>query len=100
VADVDIEARLIALAKEMKKLIAENFLNAPVDAVHERLDEIRIEIYRHGWNVTWNMSIDPAHPDRLDVQVDLWKPKPDMTPEEREIYDEWFRDVNDIQEGE
>lgn len=99
-SDLDIEARLCALAEEMEKLIAENFAKPPDEQVHKRLNEIRDEIQRHGWAVTWSAGINPENPTELTARVQLWKPKTGLSPEDQQIYDNWFKRMNNIKEGE
>ncbi len=95
----EIEAYLCKLADEMHHLIKYNFAQEPNDAVHQRLQEIKDEIHRHGWEIEWSANLNPENPDVLDVEVRLLKPKSDMDPEARKEYDKWFRDQNNINEA-
>lgn len=92
--DKKIEAKLIALADELKHLIADNFLLPPKDSVHKRKDEIMAEVHQYGWEITWIIGLNLANLAKLEVEVLLLKPKDNMTPEEQKIYDEWFNRVN------
>jgi isochorismate hydrolase len=98
-SDLDLEAHLVALADEMRKLIAENFAKPPNEKVHKRLREIREEIHRHGWAVIWSAGINPETL-ALTAEVQLWKPKKDLSPEDQKIYDEWFSRMNNIKKSE
>ncbi len=99
-SDLNIEAHLTALADEMQKLIAEHFAKPPNEEVHKRLREIEDEIHRHGWDVKWTAGINLQNPDVLDAKVELFRPRKNLSPEDQKLYDEWFRRVNKIKEGE
>lgn len=85
------------LADEMRELIAKWFKESGPDAdkAIARVIEIRKEINSYGFLIDWTSSMnleDPAAP--LDVEVTLYKPKPNMSPELQALYDAWFKKVN------
>ena len=94
--DINIEARITELAEEAKKLISENFAKPPNEAVQKRFREIKEEIHRYGFALTWDAKLNSNNPTALDAEVQLWKPKKNLTPEEQTLYDNWFKSVNEI----
>lgn len=96
--DNEIELRVIALAEEMKKLMEENFLKPSKenDLVHIRLKELADEIVSYGFYFEREMSIDVLNPEKLVVEIVLYKPKKNMSPEDKKRYDDWFRKMNGL----
>ncbi len=97
----EIELHIITLAEEMKRLMEENFLKPREqnDGIHVRLREIADEIVSYGFYFERKMTFDALHPGKLVVEIELYKPKKDMPPEDKRRYDDWFRKMNGLKEG-
>ena len=97
--DLDIEAHLIALADEMKKIREDGLNGRGTDVGVVRFHEIVKEIYRYGWDYKVISSATTGDSVEYAVDVILYRPRADMDTETRKIYDEWFKKMNDIKEG-
>lgn len=98
-AERDGKARAQTLANEMQRLLEENLARDPsteTSAAMARVREIRTELMRMGFLVTWTCNCDLRYFQTPSVEVTLWEPKPDLSPEDQKIYDEWFRKMNGI----
>ncbi len=94
--DLDTEARIIELAYEIEKLISENFAKERNETVQRRVKEIKEEIRSYGFEITWEATLNSKDLSKLDVNVQIWKPKKNLSPEDQKIYDDWFKNVNKI----
>lgn len=94
----EIKKRMRRLAVELKNLLEENLPKDPnlTDEATARARQIREEIQSMGLLATWKANLDPENPEKVKVDVTLWMPKENMTPEDQKIYDEWFARVNKI----
>lgn len=94
----EVKERMRRLAVELQKLLEENLPKDPslTGEAMARVREIREEIQSMGLLATWKASLDPENPERVKVDVTLWTPKENMSPEDQKIYDEWFTRVNKI----
>lgn len=97
--DAESGARTQALVNEMQRLLEQNLTRDPspeTSAAMARVREIRTELLRMGFLVTWTCNCDIRYFQTPSVEVTLWKPKPDLSPEDQKIYDEWFARMNGI----
>ncbi|OGY63752.1 MAG: hypothetical protein A3I24_02255 [Candidatus Harrisonbacteria bacterium RIFCSPLOWO2_02_FULL_41_13b] len=97
-ADQSQEEIVTKLAEELKQLLQENLLKDPKIAGPgiERARELRDTIQSFGFLVTTEYILNPEKLETLRVNVTLWKPNENMTPEEQKMYDKWFTEVNGI----
>ncbi len=102
VANTDSEEKAVRLADEMKELL-EKWLGKEgpeCDAAMQRVGAIKKEINAFGFWVDWaaSMKLQPnPYDNKFEVEVKVSKPRPDLTPEEKEIYDIWFKQVNGLE---
>ena len=94
-SDEELNAYIIALAWEIKKLLEEHALKPPelVMKEMERVLEIREEIESYGILVNIASRMSPSKPNKLEVEVTLLEPKLNLPPEEQKIYDDWFMEA-------
>ncbi len=64
----------------------------------KRAAEIKREIERAGFPVTWTIVVNPENPSKPEVKLGIVLPKKNMTPKERMTYDKWFATVNNLPE--
>lgn len=85
------------LAAELKEILEESLIKDPdlTDIPMARARAIREEIQQMGFVVSWEANLN-TETLSLAVEITLWEPKKDMSPEEQKIYDEWFAKVNRI----
>ncbi len=88
-----LEASMVEWANELKQLLQENVLKDPDDIPDEvaaRILEIQRNIVRAGWAVEkeYGVTIVNGEPV-LEVTITLLKPKANMSPEARAIYNQW-----------
>lgn len=88
----EIELHLVSLAHELKDILEQNLPRDPAttDAAMACARAIRDEIKSYGYLVTWQVALDPNNLREIKVEVMLWKPKPDLSPEDQKIYDAWL----------
>lgn len=86
------------LAKELKKLLQENLLKNPVvtGPAMKQARKLRSTIQSFGFLVTTEYILDPDDLTTLEVNITLWKPKENMSPEEQKTYDVWFAKMNGL----
>lgn len=79
------------LARELQKLLEENLPKDPglTNEAMARARAIREEIQQMGIRVTWEAVVNP---ETLAIKVDvtLWQPRKNLSPEEQKAYDAWF----------
>ncbi|OGY62323.1 MAG: hypothetical protein A2745_03330 [Candidatus Harrisonbacteria bacterium RIFCSPHIGHO2_01_FULL_44_13] len=92
----EIELHLVSLAEELQKILRENLIRDPsqTDAAMARARAIREEIESYGWTISWDVKIDLQNPEDIKVRIVLWKPKPNLSPEDQKLYDDWFTGRN------
>ena len=92
----EIELHLVSLAEELQKILRENLIRDPsqTDAAMARPRAIREEIESYGWTISWDVKIDLQNPEDIKVRIVLWKPKPNLSPEDQKLYDDWFTGRN------
>ena len=95
------EKKAMELADEMHGLL-EKWLGKSgpeCDTAMDRVDKIKKEIHAFGFYVNWiaGMKLHPNPADnKFDVEVQISRPKPDMSPENQARYDAWFKKVNGL----
>ncbi|MEK9186035.1 MAG: hypothetical protein AAB885_00425 [Patescibacteria group bacterium] len=93
--DAAIRKEIINKANLLGKLLEENLAKDPVVAKEamEKANNLRNEIETLGFRVTWGITINSKNPSKIDVEVTIWEPRKNMTPEEQKTYDEWYEEV-------
>jgi len=89
------EEEIKELAVELQGLLENHLLEDPASA-HPyivRALEIKKIITQYGYLVTWQASLNPETFE-LDVTVNVYKPKADMSAENQALYDKWFLEAN------
>jgi len=91
----DKEGEIMTLAKRIQWLLEKYLLETPAIAnvYMEEVAKIRTTITGYGYLVQWSAALD-TQLGRVKVEVQLFKPKPNMTPEEQQLYDTWFLEAN------
>lgn len=80
------------LAKEFADLLSENLLRdyTTTNEVMERIRKIREEIESYGWGISWNMPKQELTSSSVRITATLWRPRADLGPTEKKIYEEWL----------
>jgi hypothetical protein len=83
--------RIFSLTDKLKDILEQYLLKDPAIAGSkmEEAKNIRRELESMGFLVEWIATFKPETFE-LEVEVKLWKPKSDMSPEDRAIYDKWL----------
>lgn len=83
--------RITALAERLKALLEEYLAeDAAAAAPHmEEARRVKEEIEKMGFVVTWNATQN-FDTGKCVVEIKLWEPKKEMTPENALAFDEWF----------
>ncbi|MDO8466897.1 MAG: hypothetical protein Q7S83_02025 [bacterium] len=93
------EEKALKLSEEMHGLL-EKWLGKDgpeCNAAIQRVGAIKKEINSFGFWVDWlaSMKLQPNPDDnKFEVTVTVSRPRPDLTPQEKEIYDIWFKQMN------
>lgn len=92
----NVEETIIALMEEMRELLEKYSLldHSIAGPKMERVSEIKKEINRYGWHVESKVSIADFQTLKAEVEVILYKPKGNLSPEDARLYDEWFLKAN------
>ncbi|OGY67725.1 MAG: hypothetical protein A3B16_01925 [Candidatus Zambryskibacteria bacterium RIFCSPLOWO2_01_FULL_45_43] len=90
--DPEAENRASELAVELRRILDENLFKDPktTDKEMERVREIREEIEALGFFVQWGASFSSSDPNSLEVEVNLYKPKENLSPELQKMYNDWL----------
>src|SRR3972149_496719 len=90
--------RVQRMTNEYQRLLEINFPKAPEDARDGMAlaKIIRDELESMGFLVTWEATITCDDPPTVDVNVTVWRVKDNLTPEEQNIYDEWYAKRNGL----
>lgn len=80
------------LAQGIKQILQESLTKDPklMEKEIERAQSFRKLIESYGFPVIITAVMDPQDPTKVKVSVEVFQPKPNMTPEEQKIYDDWF----------
>ena len=79
------------MTQELKELLENHLLENPEIAAPfvDRALQIRQELESMGLLVRWKASMDPQTL-KLCVEIDILKPRDNMTAEQQKLYDEWL----------
>lgn len=94
----ELKERAKRLAEELTELLKENLPKNPNLTIRAmaRVKAIQEEIRQMGIRVTWKTTMD-SKTLVPEVEVTLWEPRKDLSPDEQKIYDRWFMGVNKIE---
>jgi len=94
----DLKARAEKLGYELKEVLEQNLLKEPRIAATglDRARAIGNELHSMGFMVTWESKLAPAKLT-ITVDVSIWQPKGNLSPDEQKIYDAWFAKANGFQ---
>ncbi|KKU92106.1 MAG: hypothetical protein A2214_01935 [Candidatus Harrisonbacteria bacterium RIFOXYA1_FULL_48_8] len=94
----EIRERVRGLANKLMELLENNVLEEPqaAAAAMEQARAIRREIESLGFLVSWRVQLRPLTDKKPYVEVTIWEPRKNLTPEQQRVYDEWFFRVNGI----
>ncbi len=97
-ANKEVQEHVRTLANTLVALLKDNLLKEPKLAAvaMAQVQVILREIESFGFLVTWRAQFNPLKDKKPRVDVTIWEPKPNMTPEQQRLYDEWFFRVSGI----
>ena len=87
------------MSYELQRLLEENLPKSHEEA-HDGIAlacSIRNELEAMGFYVTWIARTTYGDPPITTVEVTLWRPKPNLSPELQKIYDDWFTKRNGLE---
>lgn len=87
--------RIQELGKRMRYLLETYALETEEIAAPfmEEVRNIRKEITSYGYLVQWNAAVDLVT-QKLSVEVEIFEPRQNLSPELQALYDEWFLKAN------
>ena len=96
--DETMRQKTMILALEFKEILEKGFVKKQkaTDSDLARLKAIRDEIQSMGLVITWVYRFD-YETLNVEVEVQCWEPKINLSPEDQKKYDEWFAQVNHFQ---